>query len=93
LCNALSPDSAETCQNCLADLHKYSITAVALKKFLDNPRVTQVLLATYDDSCPACRAVQGSYEKDNLPKLPVNGCSNPKGCRCHYQPVLSEIYP
>ena len=27
------------------------------------------------------------------PTLPVEGCSHGLGCRCYYEPVLTEIYP
>jgi RNA polymerase subunit RPABC4/transcription elongation factor Spt4 len=92
-CNALNSDSADTCKNCRANLNEFSTSAVALKKFQDNPRVLTVLLATYDDTCPACREVQGTYDKDKVPTLPVVGCSHKNGCRCYYQPILSDIYP
>lgn len=92
-CYALSPDSAFFCHNCNADLREFSTTAVALKRLQANERVQYIILQTYDDSCPACRKVQGAHPKDQVPKLPVEGCSHPNGCRCFYQPVLSEVYP
>lgn len=92
-CNAFNQDTAVACTNCQADLREFSTTAVARKKFQQNPRVTAILLATYDDCCPACRLVQGTYDKDTVPVLPVIGCSHKNGCRCNYQPILNEIYP
>jgi hypothetical protein len=93
ICNALSPDSAVVCSNCKADLREFSVAAVALRNFQANPRVESVILSVADDACPACAQLQGTYSKDQAPALPVEGCSHPMGCRCFYQPVLTEVYP
>ncbi len=93
VCNALSPDEATHCANCQADLSELSQTAVALKRLQGNPRVQHVILSVMEDGCPACSELQGAYSKDQVPHLPVEGCSHQLGCRCFYQPVLSEIYP
>lgn len=92
-CNTQSPDMAETCQNCGADLKEYNAAAVTLRKFQENPRVIAVHVITHDDSCPACQEIQGTYPKDRVPKIPVEGCSNEHGCRCFYQPLLESIFP
>jgi RNA polymerase subunit RPABC4/transcription elongation factor Spt4 len=92
-CNTQNSDQAIYCQNCHADLRKWSTTAVALKKLQDNPRVSYIRVIVSKDSCPACQAVEGSYEKFSVPKLPVEGCSNSLGCRCFYEPVLEVVYP
>ncbi len=92
-CHALSPDSALVCSQCQADLGEASTTAVALQKFQANARVLYIRLMVSDNCCPACRAQEGAYPKDSVPRLPVAGCSNPEGCRCFYQPFLEEIYP
>ena len=92
-CHTQSPDTAENCINCQADLSEWSETAVALKRFQENPRVQYVRVVVYDDCCPACRSTKGAYAKDEAPKLPVEGCSHKLGCRCFYQPFLTEIYP
>lgn len=92
-CNTLAPDSALTCPNCQANLKEFSTTAVALRKFQDNPRVNAIHLATSEEACPVCQVLQGTYPKDKVPALPVEGCSHPQGCRCFYQPLLEEIYP
>jgi len=93
LCHTQSPDSADHCLNCQADLSEYSETAIALKKFQDNPRVRYVRLVVSDHCCPACREMEGAYSKDQAPRLPVEGCSHANGCRCFYQPFLTEIFP
>mgnify|MGYP000399417126 CR=1 FL=1 len=92
-CYSQSPDTATNCINCQADLSEYSTTAVALKKFQQNPRVRYVRLVVAQDCCPACREVEGAYAKDEVPSLPVESCSHELGCRCFYQPFLNDIYP
>jgi RNA polymerase subunit RPABC4/transcription elongation factor Spt4 len=92
-CNAQSPDSANLCVNCSADLAEFSSTAVARVEFESNPRVKYVRMLVADNSCPACQALEGTYEKDAVPKLPVDGCSYELGCRCFYQPYLTTIFP
>lgn len=93
ICHAQSPDTAVKCTNCQADLREYSISAVALKEFKANPRVDTIILSIAGDACPACQQLQGTYTKENVPTLPVEGCSHALGCRCFYQPVLTEVYP
>jgi hypothetical protein len=93
VCHAQSPDTAVECINCKNDLRELSTTAVALKSFKANPRIEAILVSVEDDACPACQQLQGSYAKDRVPALPAEGCSHALGCRCFYQPVLTEIYP
>ena len=92
-CFTLSPDSAKVCSNCQADLRELSTTAMSLKRILANSRAIAIHLAVPLNACPACRAVEGTYPKDQVPVLPVEGCSEPNGCRGFYEPVLDEIYP
>jgi hypothetical protein len=93
ICHVQSPDTSIQCVNCKADLRENSITAVTLKSFKTNPRVESLILSVADDACPACQQLQGMYAVDRAPALPVEGCSHALGCRCFYQPVLTEIYP
>ena len=67
--------------------------AVALEKFRKNSRVQYVRIVVSNDCCPACRELEGAYEKDAAPELPEEACSHPMGCRCFYLPFLTEIYP
>ncbi|MDD5367701.1 MAG: hypothetical protein PHQ40_01335 [Anaerolineaceae bacterium] len=92
-CNKESPDSARQCTNCQAGLSEFSTTSVALKHFQANPRVSLVRISVAADACPVCSEVQGAYPKDQVPRLPIDGCSYPRGCRCFYEPVLDEVYP
>ncbi len=92
-CNTESPDTIITCPKCQADLREFSKTAVALKRFQENPRVISVVLVVHGDACPACQELQGWYKKDQAPKLPIEGCSHEDGCHCFYQPMLEEVFP
>ena len=92
-CHAQSSDDIIICAQCGADLGEWSEKAVALKRMQENLRVIYVRISVADDCCPACRQVEGAYSKEDVPRLPTEGCSHPLGCRCFYQPVLEEIYP
>jgi hypothetical protein len=81
------------CPKCGADLSAQSETALALARYQANDRVMLVYVVTNFDCCPACAAAAGAYPKDQVPVLPTDGCSHPLGCRCFYQPKLSEVYP
>jgi hypothetical protein len=92
-CHTQSPDTADRCGNCKADLRQLSENAVALKRIQENPRISYVRIAVNHDCCPACRQAEGAYAKDKAPHLPIEGCSHHLGCRCFYQPVLGELFP
>jgi hypothetical protein len=66
---------------------------IALRKFQTNPRVRDVRLMVAADCCPVCAAHERTYAKEEAPMLPIEGCSHPNGCRCFYEPMLTEIYP
>jgi hypothetical protein len=93
ICRSQSPDTADTCVHCGADLSVHAATSVALRQLQANERVSRVRLIVSDDACPACRAAEGEFTKDLVPALPVRGCSHAHGCRCFYEPALVEIYP
>ncbi len=93
LCNASSPDTANTCVRCGADLSVHSHTAKALSDFQENDRVYEVRVIVAHNCCPACREQEGAYPKNEVPLLPVKGCSHALGCRCYYEPALVDIYP
>ena len=92
-CHHQSPDVADICEECGAELAVYSEYALALQKYRANPRVRGVRIAVNDDACPVCRQLRGSYPLDQVPALPAKGCSSPLGCNCHYEPWLNAIYP
>ena len=54
---------------------------------------TKVRILASADSCPVCKALEGAYEFDDGPMLPLEGCSHSKGCRCRYEPVLDRFGP
>lgn len=60
----------------------------ALERIIANGIATRVRILASSDSCPVCRAYEGAYDFDDVPVLPLEGCSHPQGCRCHYEPVL-----
>jgi hypothetical protein len=65
----------------------------ALDRIIANGVATKVRILASHDSCPVCKAVEGAYEFDEVPPLPIEGCSHPLGCRCHYAPVLDRYGP
>ncbi|MEN6435139.1 MAG: zinc ribbon domain-containing protein [Anaerolineaceae bacterium] len=92
-CNTQTPDEALTCPNCQSEMAVYSTRTVALTRLKANPRVKKIRIAVSHDACPACQQLQKAYDKENVPVLPVKGCSHEGGCRCFYEPILDEIYP
>jgi len=54
---------------------------------------TKVRILASDDSCPVCKAMEGAYQFEDVPPLPLEGCSHPRGCRCKYEPVLDLFGP
>jgi hypothetical protein len=93
VCNKQSPDMVSVCPRCGSDLREKSMTALALKKMQANDRVSLVRISVAFDCCPACGEVQGAHPKDDVPALPIEGCSHAQGCRCFYEPVLTEVFP
>ncbi len=92
-CNTQSSDMVTHCPNCGSDLSEFSKTAVARRRYQENPRVQYIRVVVAADSCPACQQVEGAYAKGECPELPVETCSHSLGCRCFYQPFLNDIYP
>ena len=93
ICNTQAPDINRTCAKCGADLTVESKAAQARRKLQNNDRVSLIRVSVAHDACPACAASQGAYPKQSVPVLPHEGCSHGEGCRCYYEPVLTEIYP
>ncbi len=65
---------------------------IALKS-IEEGLATRVRILASRDSCPACRAAEKTYAFGDVPALPIEGCSHPHGCRCHYAPVLDAFGP
>jgi len=92
-CNTQAADHIPSCPTCGADLSEYSTVAVALRRFRANTRVKNLRLVVAEEACPTCKAHAGTYEKEQAPTLPLEGCSCPHGCTAFYEPMLDEIYP
>ncbi|GAB4268135.1 MAG: hypothetical protein Kow0080_10800 [Candidatus Promineifilaceae bacterium] len=79
------------------DFVSFEKSAAEHRKMLDKIRnggiATGVRIIGSKDSCPACKALHGAYEFDEVPELPIEGCSHEHGCRCHYEPVLDRRGP
>jgi hypothetical protein len=60
---------------------------------IENPRVGKLRIMVSADACPACQAKEGEYLKHSIPELPTRECSHALGCRCFYEPELTEIFP
>jgi len=54
---------------------------------------TRVRILVAPDACPVCRAFEGAYEFDDVPELPLEGCSRVGGCNAVYAPVLDRFCP
>jgi len=93
VCYTQADDHVRICPTCGADLGMDSVLARALQAILQNPRATMVYIAAPEEACPACRAAQGTYEKDAAPILPIEGCSCPHGCMLRYEPYMFEVGP
>ncbi|NMB54248.1 MAG: hypothetical protein GYA15_06060 [Leptolinea sp.] len=92
-CHTQITDAEEVCPSCGASLDAYSEKHAALIKYRANNRVQSIRLVVAADCCPACRRLEGTYSKEEVPLLPASGCSHENGCRCFYEPILTEIYP
>ena len=93
VCSLESSDIVTVCPRCGSDLRQKSVTVVALQKLRANDRVSLIRVSVGGDCCPACAEAQGAYPKASVPTLPIEGCSHAEGCRCFYEPVLTEVYP
>ncbi len=54
---------------------------------------TRVRIFVPADACPVCRAHEGAYDFDDVPQLPLEGCSCVMGSRAAYAPVLDLFGP
>jgi hypothetical protein len=54
---------------------------------------TKVRIMVAPDCCPVCRAHEGAYMFDDVPQLPLEGCSRAGGCNAVYAPVLDLFGP
>jgi len=48
------------------------------------------LVAADSTACPVCLAITDiAYIPSGLPRLPIEGCQAPSGCRCRYEPNVT----
>jgi hypothetical protein len=87
----------ESRRNVPDELESLEKSALAHREILEKIQsggiATKVRILANQDSCPVCRSVEGAYEFDEVPELPLEGCSHPMGCRCYYAPVLDRRGP
>lgn len=77
----------------VADHWDSSNAAQVLARLQANPRIKFITVAVPADACPVCRELAGTYAKEKAPRLPVELCSHPLGCRAYYIPSLEDIFP
>lgn len=58
-----------------------------------NGLATKVRILVAADCCPVCRSFEGAYDFDEVPELPIEGCSRIGGCNAVYAPVLDRFGP
>ena len=75
------------------ELWETSEAAQSLERMKVNPRIKYIVIVVPEDACPACQNLTGTYPKDQVPRLPIEKCSHPLGCRSYYLPYLDEIFP
>ncbi|MFZ0544193.1 MAG: hypothetical protein WAM60_02060 [Candidatus Promineifilaceae bacterium] len=73
--------------------HKAEEHRKMLEKIINGGIATKVRILVSDDSCPVCKRIEGAYDFDDVPELPIEGCSHPTGCRCFYAPILDRRGP
>lgn len=54
---------------------------------------TKVRIFAPADACPVCTMVEGVYDFDEVPDLPIEGCSCLNGPTAMYAPVLDQFGP
>ena len=75
------------------DAKKRAEAKAALKKIKEGGVATKVRILVDADACPVCRSVEGAYDFDEVPEIPVEGCSQLGGCNAFYAPVLDRRGP
>lgn len=75
------------------DVWETSEAAQSLERMKANLRIKYIVVVVPEDACPACQNLTGTYLKDQVPRLPIEECSHPLGCRSYYLPYLDEVFP
>lgn len=58
-----------------------------------NGLATKVRILVAGNACPVCQHFEGAYALDDVPELPLEGCSRADGCNAVYAPVLDRFGP
>ncbi len=73
---------------------EYRAEQKAALERIRNGLATRVRILVPADACPVCRAYEGAYEFDEVPELPLEGCSRPQSWDyATYEPVLDLFGP
>ena len=65
----------------------------AMLKKIQEGLATKVRILAPADGCSVCRRVEGAYEFDDVPELPLEDCAGVGHCRLMYAPVLDQFGP
>jgi len=73
---------------------EYRAEQKAALERIRNGLATRVRILVPADACPVCRSYEGAYEFDEVPELPLEGCSRPQYWDyATYEPVLDLFGP
>jgi hypothetical protein len=63
------------------------------QRLLDEGAIEGVAVVAADaNACPACAALADRvYTPLRLPRLPIEGCRDGRGCRCRYEPAVTVV--
>jgi len=76
----------------ITDAERREIQRAALER-IKNGLATRVRILVSLEACPVCYAAEGVYDFDDVPELPIEGCSRPDVCNASYAPVLDFYGP
>ena len=75
------------------DAKKRAEQKQALKNIREGRIATKVRILVDDKACPVCQSLAAAYDFDDVPELPIEGCSRLGGCNAFYAPVLDRRGP
>ncbi len=65
----------------------------AMLKKIQEGLATKVRILVPANACSVCRRVEGAYEFEGVPELPLEDCAGIDGCNAMYAPVLDQFGP
>jgi hypothetical protein len=90
-CRQQVADHVTVCPRCKTDLISGSVGARELARLRADGRIRELRILSDRFCCPTCRDAAQVYPIEQVPLLPLEGCSHAVGCRCSYEPVLDVI--